>query len=302
MSLDGNKTPSTPIDCSALLSKNAVDISKPAKDFSSSPFWYYTSIATLNLILKDGKIWVSSLSKMNDLNEAQLHSAVKSDVYALCFCNTRSEKIPMWYLYGGICGKGMRIGLTPAKMLSFIKSIDKIYPIDSNNKVSIEPLLIGKDFDIDYGWIYYRKKNGNIKYKGKWYSINDNKDFSANNYFVKDYPWEYEKEFRIVFKNNSGNYIERIAIDIPQKIMNDLKISCAPEVKIEEEVVPLDGFQKYFCNKIEHSLLSIKMDLVSRNLSDIIENLKLIIDKNSARKICGIICSAELCKSNSAEG
>lgn len=237
---------------------------------------------------------------MNDLNEAQLHSDVKSEVYALCFCNTRSEKIPMWYLYGGICGNGMRIGLTPSTMLSFIRSIDKVYPIDSNNVVSNEPFLIGQDFSIDYGWIYYRKNDGSIKFKGKWYSVKDNKDFSTGNYFVKDYPWEYEKEFRIVFKNNSGNYIDRIAVDIPEKIMNKFKLSCAPEVE-KEDVILLDGVKQYLSRKIEHSSLSIKMDLVSKNISDIIENLKLTNDVESVRSICHDICSADLCKSNIKE-
>lgn len=285
----------------SVLSKNEVNIFGTAKDFSSSDFWYYTSVSTMNEILKKEQIWVNSFGRMNDLNEAQLHSDVKSDVFALCFCNTRSEKIPMWYLYSGICGKGIRMGLTPANMLSFIRSIDKIYPIDESNNVSDEPIFIRQDFSIDCGWIFYRKDDGSIKFKGDWYNVEDIKAFEKDNYFVKDYPWEYEKEFRIIFKNNTGNDIGRIAIDVPPKIIKGLKLSYAPEVNLKEDIISLEGFQKYQMNNIKRSALAIKMNLISKNRKDIIENLKSYNDENTAKELCEAICSTNLCKRNKKE-
>ena len=49
---------------------------------------------------------------MNDLREADLHGAEKEDIFVQCFCNSDTEKIPMWYLYGGIVGRGASIGFT----------------------------------------------------------------------------------------------------------------------------------------------------------------------------------------------
>lgn len=285
----------------SILSKNKVDILGPAKGFSSSDFWYYTSVSTMDKILKSEQIWLNSLEKMNDLNEAQLHKEVKSDVFALCFCNTRSEKIPMWYLYSGICGKGVRMGLTPANMLSFIRSIDRIYPIDEEDNVSDKPIFIGKDFSINYGWIFYRKDDGSIKFKGNWYNDEDIKAFEKDNYFIKDYPWEYEKEFRIIFKNNTGKHIDRIAINITPIVIKKLKLSFAPEVELTEDVVSLEGFQKYQILNIPRSSLSIKMNLISRNINDIIENLKSYNDENTIKKFCEAICSSNFCKCNEKE-
>ena len=33
----------------------------------------------------------------------------------------------------------------------------------------------------------------------KWYVVDDIRSFERDNYFLKAYPWEYEKEFRIIF-------------------------------------------------------------------------------------------------------
>lgn len=285
-----------PIDSKSLLNMNSFNLSSKTDDFSSLCFWYYTSVYTLNLILNDGYIWVNSFANMNDLHEAQLHSNVKSDVFALCFCNTSSEKIPMWYLYAGICGKGMRMGLTPAKMLTFIRNTRAVYPVVNKKPQTDEPLLIGTDFFIDYGWIYYKDVNNDIKFRSSWYSVeNDYEAFVRDNFFIKDYPWEYEKEFRIVFKNNTGKHFDKIAVKIPNDILNTLKLSCAPEVDLLEDITSLKGFQKHLGRQIMRSTLSIKMDLMKRNKQDIVENLGSIVDEENADCVCKSICSTSFC-------
>ena len=292
------------IEAENLLNKNYVNLNGKAKEFSKYDFCYYTSASTLNKILNTGKIWINSFDRMNDLNEAELHSNDKSDVFALCFCNTHSEKIPMWYLYGGICGDGMRIGLTPSNMLSFIRSIDKVYPIDENNVVSAVPIAVGEELTVSCGWIYYKKTDGLIKYKNSWYAVDNYGDFEKSNYYIKDYPWEYENEFRIVIKNNSSRQIERIAVDVPEFIIQKLKITCAPEnsnfesIKLIKE---LEGFRKYPNNKITHSTLSIKMNLLSRNKESIVDNFKEIIDEKNADKIYNALRSTKYCKMEAQE-
>ena len=288
--------PNIKINSEYLLKGNYVDVNAKTKEFSNCDFWHYAKTTTINSILETGKIWINSFDKMNDLNEAELHSNVKSNVFALCFCNTNSEKIPMWYLYAGICGRGMRMGMTPSKMLSFIKSIDEIYPVE-NECVSDTPIKIGTGFSMNCGWIYYRKNRGTIKHKGKWYDVdeNDYDKFEKDNYFIKDYPWEYEKEFRIVFENKSGRHIDRIAVNVPQSIINGLKLSFAPEADYED-IMHMDGFREYLNNKIGKSNLMIKMDLLSRNKRDIVRNMKDIIDNSNAEKVCEVLREGNFCK------
>ena len=63
---------------------------------------------------------------MNDLHEVELHNDEKDNIFVQCFCNSPNEKIPMWYLYGGITGKGASIGFTPGVMQAYIKSINHV--------------------------------------------------------------------------------------------------------------------------------------------------------------------------------
>ncbi len=97
-----------------LLQKNKIDLDGNAKDFSQTKFWYYTKVDTVSKILESRSFHVSNLARMNDKAEALLHDSDKEKVHALCFCNSRSEKIPMWYLYAGLSGKGAAIGITPS--------------------------------------------------------------------------------------------------------------------------------------------------------------------------------------------
>ena len=102
---------------------NIPDLAGKAGAFSNYTFWQYTNVETICKILGGSCFWVNNISGMNDLREAELHGAKKEDIFVQCFCNSDTEKIPMWYLYGGIVGRGASIGFTPAVMMNYIRSI-----------------------------------------------------------------------------------------------------------------------------------------------------------------------------------
>ena len=192
---------------------------KKASEFSNYSFWYYTSATTANLILENSTIHLSNIARMNDNDEIEMHKDDRDYVHCLCFCNSNTEKIPMWYLYAGMSGDGVAIGLTPSTMIQLIKSIKKLKTEDGLE------LSIDKDFEIEYGWIFYRKPEGKsqVLYKRKWYSLIDPDEFSYKNYFIKAYSWEYEKEFRIVIHNKTGKSYPKLILDI-SPIFKELKL------------------------------------------------------------------------------
>ena len=258
---------------------NQVDTKGNTKCFSSSDFWYYTSLYTASDILESREFWVSSLFGMNDKAEAERHQEVAKRIHALCFCNSRSEKIPMWYLYAGLSGRGVSIGMTPNTMLNFINGIDQIKIKDSDR-------ILKKDIDyeIQIGWVFYVDGKTRFYYKGNWYSLDDCEAelFKGKNYFIKDYPWEYEKEFRIVFINNTDVEYEKLRVPIPKEVYFKLKIRLAPEIKKEEEWELLSGrkgFQEYFLTKCLHSNLGINMSLYKRNIKDLQEHWEEIFEE-----------------------
>lgn len=145
-----------------LIEQNPVVPPSKAKDFASADFWYYTRLSTLDKIL-DGKcVYVSNLEGMNDKDEELLHNSEKEFIHCFCLCNSGSEKIPMWYLYSGISGQGAALGFTPSIILRLISSIETVSTPDNKTV-----LYKDKDFDLSYGWVFYRKpeQRNKIYYK-----------------------------------------------------------------------------------------------------------------------------------------
>ena len=263
------------ITSNELLNKNCIVLPEKAKDFSNNSFWYYTCIDTADKILANKCIYVSNLVGMNDLDEAQLHEKDKEFVHCWCFCNSNTEKIPMWYLYSGITGQGVSLGFTPSVMLELIKSIHTVTTPDKKTILYKD----NNDFDLDYGWIFYQKKENpsSIMFKRKWYSLKDPQNFEKNNFFIKSYPWEYEKEFRIVIHNKTGKPYDKLVIDI-DSIYSKIKLKLAPELSNQtfNNMLPnLPGFASFFSNIPLQSNLSINMNLCERNFEGFVDFLKI---------------------------
>lgn len=266
-----------------LLNLNKLDLQSVKSSTMNGKFWYYTSADTANKILLGNCFYVSNINVMNDKNEALLHGDKSNYVHALCFCNSQSEKIPMWYLYAGLTGKGISIGLNPSKLIDFINSINVLYTIEKQPK----KLIVGHDIDICYGYVFYRKTEEphTIKYRNKFYELSNNiQEFKRDNYFIKDYPWEYEKEFRIVFKNYTGHPYKKLKVEVSDDILFSCEIRCAPEFTEEQlgMIYNFDGFKKYLKSKLALSKLKINMNLFERNEPDILQYVLSII--NNARK------------------
>ena len=270
-----------------------------ASDFSDYTFWQYTSVESIGYILSGDCFWVNNISGMNDLHEAELHENEKQDVFIQCFCNSDTEKIPMWYLYGGIVGKGASIGFTPAVMRDYIRSIkyvtELVFDKNTNRFIPGERFEVGRDFELQTGWVFYTnysryEQNGaktkspiKINHRNVFAFVEDPDEFFSSNYFIKDYPWEYEKEFRLVFINKTGKKISKIKVDIPEEFRTKskkIKVRLAPEISNRRDGMladsDFDNCTKEICEKgkryhisVMKSSLRINMDLLGRNKSDI---------------------------------
>lgn len=252
---------------------NHLSLPCKAKDFSSYSFWYYTNLHTADLILKNKCIYISNLSLMNDIDEAELHCKNKEFVHCFCLCNSDTEKIPMWYLYAGITGQGVSLGFSPSTMLELISSIKTITTPDQT-----VVLIKDVDFDLDYGWVFYRKNEtpSQVMYKRKWYSLRDPEKFEENNFFIKSYPWEYEKEFRIIIRNKTNQKYDRLVLNISD-VYKKIKIKLAPELSNEQltnSISLLPGLWEFLIQTPQKSKLSINMNLCKRNFFGFLNYIK----------------------------
>lgn len=186
-----------------------------------------------NCVAKRGSIMKrSELENSQMISAAELRELNRPDIFVQCFCNSDSEKIPMWYLYGGIAGKGASFGFTPRVMLDYIRSIkyvtELVYDSVKDNYVPGVQFEIGPDFELQAGWVFYADYELPVKpwpkdsdvvrvnYFNKFLNVEEAEQFFDGNFFIKDYPWEYEKEFRLVFINKTGRKIDKIRIDLPE--------------------------------------------------------------------------------------
>lgn len=289
---NANSYPS--ITATDLMLKNRMCLNEVEK--TSSGFYHYTTLqAAKNILSEDDKnyIWVSPISRMNDLHERELHARTGKNVFCLCLCNSEIDNIPMWYLYSGISGQGVRIGITAKRMHSLLQNIKSIYAVE-NNQIG-RKLELGVDFDLEYGWIYYRNADKLVKYRNQYYTLADSlAEFERDNYLVKDMEWNYEKEFRIIFHIKDAPP-EKIALPIQKQMLmknGGLTVKLAPELRpIDKEIVEQEKYAEVFgmpAKKIKFSKLKIKMDLITRNQKTIIEKFSDVISNLKHEEVTNI--------------
>lgn len=206
------------------------------------------------------------------------------------------------------------------QMLDYINSIKyarELIKDKDGNYVEGDKLFIGKQLELQVGWVFYVNyelpvqpwtKSSNtvrVNFFNKFWIVKDAEQFFANNYFIKDLPWEYEKEFRLVFINKTDKRIEKIKIEIPEILRNNdkktVKVKLAPE--ISNSVVKEsdgDGFKncsdrldemakknRYQLN-VSKSELKINMNLLERSkdyINDYILSHPEFIPEETAKKV-----------------
>lgn len=273
-----------------------------AKDIDKNFYHYTTSNSLRDILTADDKgnrfFFVRNIKEMNDLNEAELHKSEGDKIHSFCTCCTKYEKIPLWYLYSGICGNGARLGITPGKMLKFLNSIKTVYPVITGKVDYSKPLLIETDFDMMCGWVYYvMDGNNRVLYRNNLYYMDETNENEINEcLFVKDYPWEYESEFRIVIKNKTDKTFDRIAIPFPKEIVPHFEIMSAPEHAFSKEERSKFISMGIKAERIKESRLKINMDLLRNNKYDILRQIDKWCEEEYFTDICSFVSSKKKCE------
>lgn len=247
-------------------------------------FYSYTRFNNAPKILDGSCFFVNSIKNMNDENEAILHGDSSDRVFCLCFCNVEAESIPLWYLYGGIVGEGIRIGFTPSKMKDFICSIRYAYPVNNNTADMSVRYELGKDFELQYGWVVYKTSGNKVLYHGKEHYVYNTSDETFRNfYFIKNYEWNYENEFRIVFVFKEPPS-EKIMVEFDKiKFLEKrgMNFMLAPNISVKENAIKVSAIElKVDESRVKTSKLKINFNLLKTNEDDIKKYFRIEEDKN----------------------
>ena len=261
-----------------LIQLNSINLDGRAEELSKKKFWHYTSVTNGKSILERHCFYASALSKVNDRAEKYKNIQKEGKDFVLCFCNSESESIPLWYLYSGISGNGVRLGLTPGEMLKFLKSKEQMV-FKAGNRI-----LDTKDIEVSAGWVYYRRQDNLIIFKNKAYYIEQEeleKVRETMDIYEKDYPWEYEKEFRIVFHTSKKIKEDRLKVTFPENFVKKIRIGYGPEYDVGKKTSDCQYLEKLIpADDKTKSKIQINMCLLKKNIKSIVDELPdLLVDK-----------------------
>jgi hypothetical protein len=239
--------------------------------FGTTKLCHFTSVENARRILSNGTFYLSKFNLMNDLAEARLHKDEMDKIFSLSFCHSESLNIPLFYLYGGLDGKGCRIQFTAAKMNELLSNC-KIHYVNKNN-ICLKKEVKPTDYSIEYDWIYYVASNGYCEHRDvplTFQSFDDtvtSLKSKEKHYFIKNMIWKFEKEFRIIVRFADPVPYDRVALKFNIKDgERGLSLMCGPEY-CEEDIDNIrNEFTDYGIAKIVPSTINtISMRLAEKN-------------------------------------
>ena len=216
-----------------------------ARKISHDVYFHYTSVDNCNNIMKSKQIWLSSISKANDVAESD--AATKSERLLFDICMSapldKSERMNMWYLY--TLGKGVCLKVKPAliKLLTYKAKTSKKILIMQGNEIVYSYNLKDNDYDIcARDVLYYKKYRSSNSVETRCHNISnyilnqqqlkryEDSGKIDNHFFVKDMCWNEENEFRILLA---------LSINLTKIIkekMND-KCKCVVTINLSNECI-----------------------------------------------------------------
>lgn len=242
------------LDFSNLKSANDLEEYFGDRCFKHKEFCHYTSVDVLDSILEKKELWISNVNGFNDdIDKMQFKNLKK--YYSICFSSGINENLPLWYMYAGLGGKGVRLEWTPTYLKQMVNEgsfylCEKLtdYKLNGNKLKEITHLEKDKTIKIEFRDVLYQKKDKKycqLKYNNltNYIILKDELDKYAINHigFLKGIPWYYEKETRLLVTlkeeiemklDQNKEYV--VVLKLKDKWIDHLKIRFAPNVSKDD--------------------------------------------------------------------
>lgn len=209
---------------------------------NTDSIFHYTTLDNCIKIFRSRMWHLCNPQNMNDRLEYQNGDNNRwNNIFFSSFMSNSNESIAMWSMYSQPWDRGVQLAIKKEILKQWISEIKFIREISCED---YEPT----------GRIIERNKNNRVflssvtyhnvteSNEELWWNTVVNKRMTNADHipeltgYVKDFAWNYEQEIRIkaVF-NNSENF-QRVAIDIPDYILDNMTIVKSPMFK--EELLP----------------------------------------------------------------
>lgn len=206
---------------------------------SSKNLCQYTTVSALVNMIRSKTMHLSNAKFMNDQLEFQNGDAtIWRDLFFSCFMMEDDESIGMWGMYAQPWRDGVKITIPRDILRQWIFETTEIIEVSQQTKKPTGRIINDpKEFKIWISAVAYsnfdgidtKKEEEILRCGGQTNRILHNVPHRAElTGYIKDMAWSYEKEVRVKsrFKNRMG--FERVAIKMPDYVIDSLVITPSP--------------------------------------------------------------------------
>lgn len=230
-----------------VLSFDTIDNSSDLKKYldfgsrlNSSQFLYqYTTVSALINMLRSQTMHLSNAKYMNDqLEYRNGDPQIWKNLFFSCFMMEDDESIGMWGMYAQPWREGVKISIPKEILRRWVNEISELIEISQKTKQPTGRKISDESaFRVWISTVAYSNFEGleaksaeeTLRCGGQENRILKNAPRRPElTGYIKDMAWSYEKEVRVKAHFNNEMGFERIAIEMPEYVIDSLVITPSP--------------------------------------------------------------------------
>ena len=214
-------------------------LDSPRRMQSSQYLYQYTTISALINMIRTHTMHLGNAKYMNDQLEYQNGSSdVWNNLFFTCFMMEDDESIGMWSMYAQPWRDGIKISIPKDILKKWVSEVHEIIEISQETKRPTGRKLDSLDeFRVWISAVAYSNAEGiNLKKTSEFLQVGTVKNELIHNPhtcpeltgYIKDMAWSYEKELRIKAQFDNWQGFQRVAISLPDYVINSMIITASP--------------------------------------------------------------------------
>lgn len=198
--------------------------------------YHYTTLKRV-IEIYAGKRWhLANAKYMNDMVEFQNGDKGRwENIFFASFMTDVKESIGMWSMYAQPWRDGVLLSIPKEKARKWIKNVKEFHEIStSSHQPTGKRIAIDNKNTVFLSSVAYTNcENSKDNPKITWSTASNTNIRNASHIpeltgYIKDSAWDYEREIRIKAHLKEGHGFERIAIDVPDEVLNSMTITAGP--------------------------------------------------------------------------
>lgn len=220
---------------------------------SSQYVYQYTTISSLVSMFRSHTLHLGNAKYMNDQLEYQNGSyRAWKNLFFSCFMLEDKESIGMWSMYAQPWQEGVKIAISKDALRQMVSETTEIIELSQDTKQPTgRTINTNNGFRLwisavaysNYDGIDLKKENEQLN----WGKQSNDKIHGAPHKpeltgYIKDMAWSYEKEIRIKAQFDNWMNFERVAIELPEYVVDSMIITPSPlfegdfKKRLEDEI------------------------------------------------------------------